>query len=310
MKNKLLLAGLILCAGIGLLSAKDLKVLMIGNSFSICVGNKLPQIVNSFPGHSLELTSAYIGGCPLDKHVKNIKAAEQDPKKGLYLVSIWNSAKLGKPKTYNGNLIDLLKKQQYDIVTIQQSSMKSWNWKTYEPSAGELITFIRKYQPKAEIVIHQTWAYRLDSPRFKKFGFDQTGMYERLRDSYGKLAAKYKLRVIPMGDAVQLFRKYTPVKFQPSAEKWEYPKLPSDAGDVVGGSYWRKDAKTGKMKLAFDAHHLNSDGHYLQACLWFAFLYGEPAGKITWTPNGMKENFAVLLRQCAQEALAGYRQVK
>ena len=64
------------------------------------------------------------------------------------------------------------------------------------------------------------------------------------------------------------------------------------------------------MKLAFDAHHLNADGHYLQACLWFAFLYGEPAGKITWMPNGMKKNFAVLLRRCAQEALAGYRQVK
>ena len=105
---------------------------------------------------------------------------------------------------------------------------------------------------------------------------------------YGKLAAKYKLRVIPMGDAVQLFRKYTPVKFQPSTEKWEYPKLPSDAGDVVGGSFWRKEAKTGNKKLAFDAHHLNADGHYLQACLWFAFLYGEPAGKITWMPNGMK----------------------
>ena len=43
MKNKLLLAGLILCAGIGLLSAKDLKVLMIGNSFSVCVGKNLPH---------------------------------------------------------------------------------------------------------------------------------------------------------------------------------------------------------------------------------------------------------------------------
>ena len=37
-----------------------LKVLMIGNSFSICVGKNLPQIVRAGKKHQLELTSTYI----------------------------------------------------------------------------------------------------------------------------------------------------------------------------------------------------------------------------------------------------------
>ena len=310
MKAKMLLAGLILCTGIGLLSAKELKVLMIGNSFSICVGKNLPQIVHSFPNHKLELTSAFIGGCPLDRHVNNIKLAEKNPQKGLYGIMVWTSDRADQPVVSKGNLVDLLKKQQYDIVTIQQSSQKSSDWSTYEPFAGELIGYVRKCQPKAEIVIQQTWSYRADSPRYQKFGFDQTAMYEKIRDAYGKLAKKYQLRVIPTGDAVQLFRKYTPVKFVPPTEKPEYPNAPSNAGDVVGASGWAKSKKTEKMEWRSDPHHLNGDGRYLQACLWFAFLYGESAEKITWAPDDMKPELASLIRKCAQEALADYKQVK
>ena len=308
MKVKLLFAGMVLWAGIISLSAKELKVLMIGNSFSVCVGRNLPQIVHSFPEHSLELTSAYIGGCSLDRHAKNIKLAEKTPKKALYSITVWNSAKPDKPVCFNSSLIDLLNRQKYDIITIQQSSTNSWNWKSYEPYAGELTAFVRKCQPQAEIVIQQTWAYRIDSPRFKSFGFDQSSMHEQIRDANRKLAAKYHFRVIPVGDAVQLFRKYTPVKFRIPVKKPEYPDILSNEGDVVGYSSWKKNAKTGKMTIAADPHHLNSDGHYLQACLWFAFLYGEPVSRIVWTPKGMKQDSAALLRKCAGEALAGYKQ--
>jgi len=326
MKNKLILAVSLLVAGlVGTVSAKDLKVLMIGNSFSVCVGNCLPSIVQTFPEHSLELTSAMIGGCPLEKHVNNIKAAEKNPEKGKYSISVWTVGK-GSPiqhKNYKGNLIDLLKKQPYDIVTIQQASRLSWQWESYEPFAGELIAFIRQCQPEAEIVIQQTWSYRADAASLKRFKVDQTGMYEHLRDAYRQLAEKYKFRVIPTGDAVQLFRKYTPVKYQaPADTNFEYPNVPSREGDVVGSAKWAKPKTKGKakdegkkndpaeLKLRVDTHHLNPDGHYLQACVWFSFLYGEPADKITWAPEGMAPEFAALLRKCAKEAVESYTQVK
>ena len=306
---KIMLFGLLTAAVIPL-GAKELKVLMIGNSFSVCVGRNLPQVVKSVPGNSLELTSAQIGGCPLDKHSANLVQAEKDPSFKPYGVTVWNSKNPAKSQTRKGNVNELLKQNQYDIVTIQQASRKSWQYETYQPAAEELIAYIRKHQPKAEIVIQQTWAYRTDSPAFKNGKLNQDKMYEGLRDAYAKLAAKYQLRVIPTGDAVQLFRKYTPVKYQPSKEKFESPNVPSRAGDVVGASSWRKDKKTGKEALVTDCAHLNSDGHYMQACLWFAFLYGEPVDKVAFTPDGMDKEKAALLRKCAQEALDNYKQVK
>ena len=312
---RLLQTGLILCLGIGTLAAKDLKVLMIGNSFSVCVGRNLPQIVKSVPGHKLELTSAYIGGCTFERHSRNLKEAEKNPDFKPYLIKVWSSGSRKQTKNVKGNVNELLKKNQYDVITIQQGSPQSWDYAYYQPYADEVIAYIRKHQPKAEIVIQQTWAYRIDDPRLQpnpnaKWKFDQTGMYERIRDSYGKLAGKYKFRVIPTGDAVQKFRKLTPVKYQPAAKAPEYPKQPSTAGDVVGGSSWRKNPKTGKYTLHVDNIHLNADGHYLQACVWFAFLYGEPVEKIAYVPKGMDKGKAGLLRQCAREALAEYKQAK
>ena len=312
---KLIMTGLALSLGIGVLLAKELKVLMIGNSFSVCVGRNLPQIVKSVPGNRLELTSAYIGGCSFDRHNKNLKEAEKKPDFKPYVIKVWNSDSPKKAQSFRGNVNELLKKNRYDIITIQQASMKSWDYATYQPDADELIAYVRKYQPKAEIVIQQTWAYRMDNPHLKPnpkadWEFDQTGMYERIRASYAKLAEKYKFRVIPTGGAVQKYRKYTPVKYQPAAKAPEYPKLPSTAGDVVGAATWRKDPKTGKRTLRYDHNHLNPTGHYLQACLWFSFLYGEPVSKIAFVPKGIDKAQNALIRKCAQEALDEYKQAK
>ena len=54
--------------------AKQLKVLMIGNSFSICVLKEMPACAAS-AGETLDLASLYIGGCPLDRHWENVEKA-------------------------------------------------------------------------------------------------------------------------------------------------------------------------------------------------------------------------------------------
>ena len=309
MLNKRTFAVFALCAGLVCPAfARDLKVLSIGNSYSVSVGTTLASVVESFPEHGLELTSAYLPGCPLNSHVKNIKAAQEDPKAGQYMVRFWRVA-AGKSiprQEFSSNLIDLLKKDRYDVVTIQQASAKSWNWETYEPYAGELIAFIRQHQPDAEIVIQQTWSYRMDAPSLKKFGFDQNEMYDRLSDAYRKLAEKYKFRVIPVGAAVQLFRKYTHVQYQPTVKTdFKYPYLPSWEGDAVGIAYWYDDNK----KMKNDPYHLNEKGMYIQACLWFSLLYGEPVDKITWVRKDLSQDYALLCRRCAKEALESYQQV-
>ena len=300
----------------GTLSAKEIKVLMIGNSFSICVGKYLPQIVNADKKHHLVLTSAYIGGCALDKHHAKLLEGEKKPQsKPPYKISVWDSVKNPGWKdaqvTY-GYINDLIKNNQYDIITVQQASRKSFDYTTYEPYIDELIKYIRKYQKNAEVVIQQTWAYREDYPGFAKWGFDQQGMYEKICNAYRTLAEKYQLRIIPMADAVQNFRADTPVKYQrPDPKKqYKYPELPSFDGDVVGVSLYQTNKKTKEKYVHNDYSHLNNQGHYLQAACWYAFLFEEDAEKITFAPQDIKPQTVELLKKCAQKAVKNYKQIK
>ncbi len=293
----------------GTLQAKDLKVLMIGNSFSICVGKNLPQIVASVPGHTLELTSCYIGGCVLQRHCKEWQTAEKNPKHKPYKISIWNSAG-GKSRVFRSNVNEILKNNKYDIVSIQQGSSHSWDWGKYEPYAAELIGYIKKYQPQAEIVIQQTWSYRYDTRRMKNWNLDQQSMYDKLSAAYKNLAEKYQFRVIPVGDAVQLFRSRTPVKFvKADLAKYKKPEVPPHPGEVVGKYAWRKNDKTQKDFLWTDFTHLNNDGEYMQALVWFAVLYNEPLDKVKFIPEKLTAP-AELLRSCAADAVKNYKQVK
>ena len=317
MNVKMALAGLltVLSLGSGLLNAKDLKVLVIGNSFSDCVGKYLPRIVKT-SGHKLELTSAYIGGCSLEQHSRNLAAAEKDPSFAPYRITVWNSEDPDKPQIRKGNVRELLMQGRYDVVTVQQGGSRAPFRETFHPHLDNLLACIRRYQPGSEIVFQQTWSYRIDDPRFRpypnpKFDFDRTGMYERVRDVYRELASVYKMRVIPMGTAVQCYREAAPVKFDPSAEPEVYPEInPTWKGDPVGSSHWKENKETGKQELHKDLVHLNRFGEYLQACVWFSFLYGEPAEKITFVPAKFSEAECALLRKSAQRALESYPQVK
>ena len=51
---------------------KNLKVLMIGNSFSICLLQQFPQVAKSM-GVQLDLCSMFIGGCSFERHWQNVE---------------------------------------------------------------------------------------------------------------------------------------------------------------------------------------------------------------------------------------------
>lgn len=290
---------------------ESLKVLMIGNSFSICVRHNLPQIVDSFEGKKLLLCSAYIGGCPLNLHVENIANDAEDFKP--YTVDI--NGNVAENRRFEANLPELLKMEQWDVVTIQQASPKSWDFNTYEPYAGQLIEAIRQMAPSAEIVIQQTWSYRNDHAWLKKgsaaWKFDQAEMAARVADAYRQLAEKYQFRVIPVGDAVQNIRSSSKIVFfEPEREQvmaLEYPKTPSNEGDVVGGYNWWGE-KGEAPALHIDEIHLNPRGEYLQACTWFQSLYGIPAEEITYCPDFISKKEAAALREAAGKAVREYRQ--
>ena len=68
----------------------------------------------------------------------------------------------------------------------------------------------------------------------------------------------------------------------------------------------------GEWFIRVDFKHFNSQGQYMQACLWFAFLFDKKCSEIKYMPAQAKFTAAdaELLKKCAQEALDSYQQVK
>jgi hypothetical protein len=298
--------------------AKQLKVLMIGNSFSICVLKEMPACAAS-AGETLDLASLYIGGCPLDKHWANVEKAG-DPNFKPYGFS-YNYASVKNPKEApvaklgkKTNIPQALVADKWDIVTIQQASPKSPFPETYQPYADNLIAKIRELAPQAEIVIQETWSYTpYATGHLKKWNMTPETMHAAIKNAYGILAAKHKLRTIPTGDAVQLYRQKLPVNYGKILTPAEIAAIPKPGlvdfhDDPAGNSAWKKGRKEQKdadqIKLRLDTIHLNPKGHYLQACTWLAALFGTDVTKLAYAPAGLDPEKAKLMRACAAEAVA------
>ncbi len=290
---------------------KTLRVLMIGNSFSQSVLPFLPPIVEADPTVSLKIRNAYIGGCSIQRHLKEFDTSAANPEHRPYGTNL----PIEGIKGNKASLQECLKADTYDIVSIQQASYHSWRIESYGEDAKRLIAIVREYQPKAEIVAHQTWAYRADSKNLLpggSFKINQLGMHNHITECYKMLQKEYGLRVIPVGNAVQIFRTktdkpYTEADVPKTPVKYTYPELPPAPNDVVGNASWAKDKNTGEYKFRVDPNHLNRRGQYLQACVWYMFLFGKKADDVKYIPPNFDEKDAKFLAKCAEEAVLTWK---
>ena len=268
------------------LCAEPLKVLTIGNSFSDSVFVCLPAIAEN-AGRELILERANLPGCTLQRH--------------------WTLAEAEKPAYKGKSLRAILESKKWDIVTVQQASGDSWQPETYEPYLTSLIEYVKKYAPSAEVVIQQTWSYRFDEPRLAAWNITSGEMFEKLSAAYSDAAKRHDLSMIPTGNAVDLARRTQQpqfVEFPLSAlENLEYPApLPDQTGSFVNGVRWGTD-KNGDHVLLHDSYHLNIRGQYLQACLWFGFLFDENPADIRFAPQNLPDDDAEFLRDIAKTTL-------
>ena len=98
MKTQTILRAALLSAAVAVsatVHAKPLKVLMIGNSFSVSVMKHIPSCAAS-AGETLDIASLMIGGCPLEKHWNNVEKAG-DPEFKPYSFS-YSYASVKNPK--------------------------------------------------------------------------------------------------------------------------------------------------------------------------------------------------------------------
>ena len=265
------------------------KVLMIGNSFSICLLNHLPQVAAD-RGVELDLASLYIGGCPLQKHWENVeKDGDEDFKPYQF-----GRNRFGKYTQGKINVCDALRLAKWDIVTIQQASHESWKPGSYHPYGDKLVAKIRELAPQAKIVVQETWSYTPWAKNLAKWGIDQDAMYAKLHAAYGAFARQYGLEVIPFGTAVQEWRRRLPVKYTEN----------SFGGDVVGGGkqderdHFKRDV-SGKWVPNCDVFHLNRRGEYFQALVWAHALFGVDLKDLKYKPDFVSDSDAKLMREIA-----------
>ena len=234
---------------------KPLKVLMIGNSFSIsCLGH-LPAVAKAY-GHRLDLASLYIGGCSLERHWNNVVAASTNATFKPYRFDRFVDGRRVVEKGA-ANIPDALVMDKWDVVTVQQCSHKSWDKASYHPWGDNLVAKIRELAPQAKILVQETWSYPPWDRRLRNFGFDQVEMYARLHDAYREFAGKHGLGIIPVGTAAEFVENRNALFTAP------------------------------------DFHFNRGEGEYLQALVWDAALFGLPAAVCHYRPAGVSAERAM-----------------
>lgn len=284
---------------------RRLRVLAIGNSFSQSMMRSFPKAAAAYPDCELDIVNMMIGGCTLERHWSNVEKSS-DPAFRPYDISSSYAfdgdvaARLPK----KANIPEMLKADKWDVVTIQQGSSHSPFPEKYEPFAGNLIAKIRELAPQAQVWIQQTWSYSPYSDRLSDWKMTQESMHRAVHDAYAAIASKHGLRTIPTGDAVALYREKLPVDYKKVYTKAERAALAPETkidfyGDVTGTATWKKNGR-----LGIDAHHLNGEGKYLQACVWLAALFDVDVTKLAYEPQivGFSDK-ARLMRECAAAAV-------
>ena len=251
-----------------------MKILSIGNSFSQDAHRYLHELAEN-EGEQLTTVNLYIGGCPLKRHWENV---EQDLKAYECQVNgIVPSREEGKERFFV-SIKETLLQDQWDVITFQQASHDSGEYETYQPYLTELSRYASSLCPNAKQMIHETWAYELDSTHQQFFRYDhsQEKMYRQLKDAYAQAAASIDAPIIPCGDVIQALRRTPPF-----------------------------DYAAGGLSLCRDGYHMSlSFGRYALAAAWFAKLFHKPAVGKGFLPEGCQdtdEEKLALIRKTAAE---------
>lgn len=275
-------------------SGKTLRLFAVGNSFSNNATTFLKPITES-TGDELIFGTAQTGGCSLARHW-NAAAAE---------LAMPGSA---DAKIYGGkSLVEIISRGNWDVITIQQYSLHSSDIETYRPYAQKLHDHLKQLQPEAEIVVHQTWAYRSDANRFGQIAPEQHAttnrqMWEKSRAAYRRIASELGTRLLPVGDAFWRVNSDPHWGYQADASfdsnSAVFPNLPQQTHSLHVGYRWTADKKLNK-----DANHANVAGQYLGGLVWYGCLFQQPPTKVTFVPPGLDPEFAAHLRRVAVQVI-------
>lgn len=155
-----------------------MQILSIGNSFS-CDAHSYLYRISHAEGNDLSAVNLSIGGCTLERHYRNMLSDSRD-----YSLLVG-----GLSSGFPMSISEALLSRSWDVITIQQASQESFDFKNYTPYLEELVAYLRHACPKAKIYLQETWGYETGSPRIERYGFrTMEEMSERIFAAYAKAA--------------------------------------------------------------------------------------------------------------------------
>lgn len=227
-----------------------LKVLAVGNSFSVNTMQYLYQIAQAAGVRQIVLGDLYIGGCSIRRHLDNVGSSEQAYEYYKNTAGTWTM----RPASLAEGVTD----EDWDVITLQQCSPDSGLPETYGADFLSMTEHLRRMRTKKDGLLawHMTWAFarNADHPAFGRYGCDQMRMYaaicEAVRDQV--LSSGLYDILIPCGTSLQNLR-----------------------GTFVGDT------------LNADGYHLNTLGCFAAGHMWLRALTGLPLAGTPFHPEGL-----------------------
>ena len=272
---------------------KTVKILAIGNSYSNNSVKYISRIAESL-GLKVSATSLYYAGCSLEQHVKFYNNDAREYEFYVDSVNISTSEK--------NTMREVFELADYDYITLQQApesaALFSLYWTEDKPWLTDLYKIVKRHQPNAKIMIHQTWSFCHEdatgnSPYSRLVYRNSLDMFQNIEKSYETAADMLSIdkdtAIIPVGKAVQLAK-----------DEYGY-------GDFYNGGSTTLKAQRESVALYKDnVDHLNDVGSYLAGCVWVEKLFGVDCRKSTYYPEGIiSVEDCEILRQVAHETVTG-----
>jgi hypothetical protein len=252
---------------------KTLKVLAIGNSFSVDAMQYLYKIAKDAGIETVILGNLYIAGAALSNHVISFNNS-------LANYTYYKNTNDQWTAQSNATLLDGLQDESWDVITIQQVSGSSGRIDTYQQLEA-LISIVNenKTNPDARIFWHMTWAYQQNSTHadFVYYSNNQLTMYQAIVGTVQSRIVDHPAiqTVIPAGTAIQNLRT-------------------SYMGDT----------------LTVDGYHLSLiHGRYTAGLTWFAMITGLDIQTIQYAPTGITAQDLLAIKEAVGAAIANPYQI-
>ena len=244
---------------------KSVKILGIGNSFSVDCMEYVYKILKNLGVEDIKLGNLYIGGCPLSLHCENARG-------DLPAYEYWKNTDDEWQVVPDFKMRDAIIEQEWDFIFTQQQSGRSGLAETYD-DVDELMTYVQSLAKGNPVYGWQmTWAYANDfvNPTFAEcYNSNQNQMYTAILNAVQTkiLPRKIFSKLIPSGTAIQNARTVL--------------------GDVLNR----------------DGFHLSYDfGRFIAGLCVVKGLVGLDIDNVTYAPEGVDEEKRMLAIAAANAA--------